>query len=107
MNITNTAGRIDNAIQGHAAELEKIHLLPVPFRDHMRRVRQADEWDVLICPISLEFLRAVWTNRDDLGIARGEFGVAELYARQLRAAIRSHETAQECKHNGFTAAKTR
>ena len=101
MGIADIASGIDHAVQRHAPQLEDIDLLPVGSRYRVVGVRQADEGDTLIPPILLEDGRWVGPHSKNLNAAAGKFFVFISQARQLRAAVRSHETAQEREHNGL------
>ena len=103
MYITYVARSVHNAIQGHASQFEKIHFLLVHFRNRMFGVRQTDERNFFICPILLERHHRVRSQREDDSPAVFKIIVLVTQARQLRAAIRSHEAAQERKHNGLPA----
>ena len=97
--------KINDTIQGHAAQLEKIHFLFVHSGDPMIGIRQTRKGNSFSRPILLEGCRRIGTDRQDRDIMARKFYVLITQARQLRAAIQSHEPAQERKHNWFTAAK--
>ena len=105
MNVADAAVQIHHAIHRHAAQLEKIDLLFVRPRNGMLGIGQTNERNFFLCPILLEGLQSIWTDRHDLGTARRELGVVITHARQLRAAMRSHKAAQKSKQNGFASAK--
>jgi len=86
---------IHDAAQRHPSPLEKIHLLPVHARRYMVIVGQTDEGDAFILPIALKRLRVVRTHRKNLGAATRELTVPVSQARQRRAAVRSHKSAQK------------
>ena len=94
---------IDDTVQRHTSQLEEIHFLSVGSGNRMVGVWQADEWDLFILPILLKNLILVGSYRQDRDAATGEPFVFLTQARQLRAAIGSHEAAQEGKHNRFAA----
>ena len=96
-----------NRIQRHAAKLEQIDFLFVNFRNLFVRIRQAGKWDMVLLPITNEFFQRIRPNRQDFRIVRRKFRIAVSQARQLRAAERSHETAQERQNNNFLAAEIR
>ena len=97
---------VHDTTQGHASQLEEIHLLPVHARHAMVGIGQADEWNSFILPILFEGGRGIGSDSQDLGSAACEFIIFITQARQLRAAVRSHEAAQKCKNNRFVVAKT-
>lgn len=107
MDITNASRNINDRVQGHPSEFEKIDLLPVKPGNAMRRVGQSDKWKFLPRPIIPEDLLPVGTHRHDLRAAQSEFFIIIPQARQLRAAERSGKAAQEGKHDRFAAVKTR
>jgi hypothetical protein len=94
---------IDYAVQGHAPQLEEIDFLAIGSCHSVVRVRQADKRDTFIHPILLEHQRLIGPYRHNLRTATRERLVFIPKARQLRAAVRSHETAQEREHNRLTA----
>lgn len=98
------AGRVDDTIQRHPSQLEKIDLLPVDPCHGMVRVRQAEKWDPLLGPIVLEGFRQIGTDCQDLRPATLELVRFVPQARQLRAAVRSPKAAQKGKHD-YLAAK--
>jgi hypothetical protein len=107
MDKANKALTVYNRIQRHAAKLEQIDFLLVNFRNLFVRIGQARKWDMVLLPITNEFFQRIRPNRQDFRIVRREFRIAVSQARQLRAAERSHETAQEGKHNNFLPAEIR
>lgn len=106
MYISDAAFDIHDAIQGHASKLEKIHLLAIFLRDNVIEVGQADKWDVFFFPIFLERVHVIRADSQYLRAACREIFILIAHARQLRAAIRSQESAQERKQDGFFSAKT-
>ncbi len=72
----------------------------------MVRVRQTDKGKIFLSPIPLKGLHIVRTHREDLNAALCEFCICISHTRQLRAAMRSHKTAQESEDNGFASAKS-
>ena len=62
---------------------------------------------MVLLPITNEFFQRIRPNRQDFRIVRRKFRIAVSQARQLRAAERSHETAQERQNNNFLAAEIR
>lgn len=101
MSVTDIAFRIDDTVQGHAAQLEKIDFLPVRPRHQMILIGQADERDLFVLPVLSEHAWRIGSYGQDLCSAPLEFVVSVPQARQLRAAVRSHETAQERKQDGL------
>ena len=98
---------IDYTVQWHTAQFEEIDLLPVHPGNFMIGVRQANEWNVFVRPILLKGCRRIGTDRNNLYIAVNKLLIIVTQARQLRAAVRSHESAQEGKQNNLASAKTR
>jgi len=98
---------VHDTVQRHASHLEKIHLLPVHPRNAVVGIRQTYEGNPFILPILLEGGRGIGSNSQYLCSMLREFPVLITQARQLRAAIRSHETAQKSKDNRFAATETR
>jgi len=107
VDVTNKTPTVYNRIQGHAPKLEQIDFLLVNSGNPFVRVRQAGKWEIVLLPIANELFRGIRSNRQDFRISRYEFRIAISQARQLRAAERSHETAQECKHNDFLPVEIR
>ena len=105
MGIADAAILVNDADEGHASEFEEIDLLAILDRDAMFGIGQANAGDVFIAPVLLEGEFVVRTDGKDLGAALLEFFVIVPHARQRRAAIRSHEAAQEIQHDGLSAAK--
>ena len=71
----------------------------------MVRVGQTDKGKIFLYPITLKGLYIVRANRKDLCSALREFRIGVSQTRQLRAAMRSHKTAQESQYNGFASNK--
>ena len=107
MRKTDISFLVDHAVQWHTSQLEQVDFLSIFSCHSMIRVRQTNERDVFILPILLKRRRRIGTYRKDFSIAPGKPLVIIPQARQLRAAIRSHESAQEGKDNWFTPAKIR
>ena len=107
MNIADSPVCIDHTIQGHAPQLKKIHFLTIQPCNFMARIGQANIGDILIYPIFFIGIQVVRANCNDLYSSGREIGVTIAHTRQLRAAVWSHESAQECEHDGFIAAKIR
>lgn len=106
MNISDAAITVDNTVQRHPPEFKEVYFLPVLFCDGMLRIRQPDIWDAFLLPIAFEGFASIWTDSHDLGTAGFEILIVITHARQLRAAMRSHKSAQECEDNRLIAAKT-
>lgn len=94
---------IHNTIQRHSTQFEEVDFLTIHLRDRMIGVGQADKWDALILPIAFEFRFSGWTHGENLRAARGKLRISIAQARQRRAAIRSHKTAQEVQHDRLAA----
>ena len=101
MDVPNKSLTVYNRIQRHAAKLEQIDFLFVNSGNLFVRVGQTGKWDIVLLPITNELLQRIWANRQDFRVPRYEFRITIPQARQLRAAERSHETAQEGQHNDF------
>jgi len=104
MHETDATFEVDNGVHGHAPELEEIDFLFVQFRHLLAYVGQADERDIILAPIFGELSGFIRPDSQDFSPARRELSVAISQTRQLRAAVRSHETAQEGQHDHFLAA---
>ena len=103
MCVADVSFAVDNTIQRHASQLEKLHSLPVFPGNQVIRVRQTDKGNAFILPVLLESWHRVWPNGQDLHAAVYKLFILISQARQLRAAIRSHKAPQEGKHNRFPA----
>ena len=66
-------------------------------------IGEADEGHFFRAPILLKGGFGVWANGQDGHVALGELDVIIAEARQRRAAIRSHEAAQEVEQDGLVA----
>ena len=69
----------------------------------MFRVGQSDEWNSFLLPILFERRSRIGPDRQDFHATSVELVVLFSQARQLRAAVRSHKTAQECEYYGLAA----
>lgn len=101
--VTDTATRVNDAHERHAPKFEEADFLTILDRDAMLGVGQADERDFFLFPILLEGGFGVRAEGENLRAALLEFFVFIADARQRRAAIGSHEAAQEVQHNGLAA----
>ncbi len=101
---TDVAILIYDTAQRHTSQLEEIDFLPVHSRHAMIGIGQTDEWKVFLLPVFRESVRPIGTDRQDLHAATFELLVLITQARQLRAAVRSHEAAQKSKDNRLAAA---
>jgi len=63
---------IDDTIQRHSTQLEKIHFLPVRSGHGMFRVRQPDKRDLFILPILLKDDRRIGSDSQDFRAAAPE-----------------------------------
>ena len=97
------ASGIEYTVERHAPQLEEIHFLPIFSGNRMIRIGQAHKGNFFILPVLLKDGRRVGADSQDFGAATREFPIAIPQARQLRATVRSHKTAQEGKHNRFAA----
>ena len=66
-------------------------------------VWQPNERNMLIAPVLFKGRRRIGSNGKDLHSAIYKLIILISQARQLRAAIRSHKAAQECKYNRLAA----
>lgn len=105
MSITNVTLLINDADQWHPPEFEQINFLPIHLRNGVCRVRQADKGNLLVSPITLKDFTRRRSDGEDFRTTRRELVVASSQARQRRAAVRSHEPAQEVQHDNFVSAK--
>jgi hypothetical protein len=103
MSKTDVTLGIDNTVQWHPSQLEQVDFLPVESGNGMVRVGQANKRNFLILPVLPEHICRIGPHRQDLRPAAGELFVSIAQARQLRATVRSHEPAQEGKHNRLAA----
>ena len=94
---------INDAIQRHPSELKEVHFLPVTPGDQAIRIRQPNKGDRFILPVLPKSGRSVWSHRDDFHTATCELLILIPQARQLRAAVGSHEPAQKGKNNRLPA----
>ena len=101
MNVADIPVGIDDAIHGHAPELEEIDLLPVHLRNTMVGIGHSDEWDALPLPIPLEGLRSIWTHCKKFCPSIDKACICIAKARQLRTAMWSEKTAQKRKQDGL------
>ena len=103
MSITDHAVRIHHTDERHTSQLEKIHFLPITRRHLMIRIRQANKRKFFFAPIFAELIISIGTDRKNLRAAACELFILITQARQLRAAIWSHEAAQERQHYRLAA----
>ena len=95
---------VDHTAQRHAPHLEQVDLLPVCLRDGMIGIRQANKWDPFVPPVLFKCRRGIGAYGEDLRITSDKSLIVISQARQLRATVRSHEPAQEGKHNRLAPA---
>jgi len=105
VNITHVAFQIHNATQRHATEFEEGNFLPIQASHAVVRVWHANERDMFIAPIALERFCRTGTHRENFCASPGKICIAIPQARQRRAAVRSHEPAQEIQHDDLLPAK--
>lgn len=94
---------IHDTAQRHPTQLEQVHFLAVCACHGMIRVRQADKGDALIFPIFQKDRFRIWPYGENFRAAAPKLVISIPQARQLRAAVGSHEAAQQGKHNRFAA----
>jgi len=90
---------VHDTAQRHAPQLEQIYFLPIHSRNSVICIGQTNEGNLFIPPILFESRRRIGSDRKDHCAAARELFVFVTQARQLRAAIRSHEAAQECQQD--------
>ena len=105
VSITDIAFAVHDTVQRHATQLKKIHFLLVYSRNTTIFIGQPNKGNLFIRPILFECWRYIGADRQNLSTSAGEFFIFIAQARQLRAAIWSHEAAQKCKHNWFAVTK--
>jgi hypothetical protein len=105
VSIADSAICIHNADERHASEFEEIDYLTILDGDAMTGIGQAEIGNIFLRPVLLKGGFSVGTNSDDLCVALLKFSVIVFHTRQRRAAIWSHEAAQESQHHGLFAAK--
>lgn len=93
---------IDDTVQRHAAQLEKVYFLAVHACHRVVRVWQTGKGDFVLGPVLLKGLHRIGPHRQNFSAATFEFLIAIPQARQLRAAVGSHKPPQKCKHHGLT-----
>ena len=93
MRITDQALCIHNTNERHASQFEKVDLLPVTNCHFSTLIGQANKREILTSPIFAERRGAVRAEGENLGTAAFELRVVITQARQLCAAVRSHEAA--------------
>ena len=103
MSVTDAAILVNDADERHASEFENVDLLTIENGDAMFGVGDANEGNFFVRPILLKGGFGVWANGQDGHVALGELGMIIAEARQRRAAIRSHEAAQEVEQDGSVA----
>ena len=91
MHVPDLAICIQNTDERHASQFEQVDFLHITARHLMTRIGQADKREFLLRPIFAERRGAVRTDGKNLGAAALELRVVLTQARQLRAAIGSHE----------------
>ena len=98
---------IHNRVQRHAPQLEQVDFLFVELRNLLIWIGEARVGEIIFIPILHKLLEFIWPNRQDLCFPRSEFRIPISQTRQLRAAIRSHEAAQESQYNNFLSTEIR
>jgi len=87
----------------HTPQFEQVDFLLESPCHPVIRIGQADERQALRPPVQAESSGSIGTDCNHLGSAADEFRIVILQTRQLRAAIRSEEAAQERQHHGPAA----
>src|SRR5688572_2568302 len=103
MNETNMTFRIYDTVQRHASQLNEVDFLFIEPRNFMLRVGQANEGNIFIFPKTLKLLRFIRPNCQNDHTAFSELLVFITQARQLRATVRSHKSAQKIKYDASAA----
>lgn len=86
---------VNHRVQRHATEFEQVDFLFVDFRNPLIRIGQAWERQIVFLPVLDKLLQWIRTDGENFSFTLGELVIPVPQARQLRAAIRSHEAAQE------------
>lgn len=94
---------VHDAHHRHTAEFKNVDLLTIEESNAMLGIGNADEGQVFVAPILLKGGFCIRTNGEDDRAALGKLFVIVTEARQRRAAIRSHEAAQEVEQDGLVA----
>jgi hypothetical protein len=94
---------IQNTIQRHASPPKEIDFLLIQPRNFMFGVWQANERNVFILPKTLKLRDVIWPDCQNDNPAFSELLIFIPQARQLRAAIGSHEAAQKIEYDGSAA----
>ena len=103
MLVTDLALLVDQQQGWHAPELEKVPLLAVEIGHLVAGIGQPEVVDVFAFPVPQEGLGPVRANCDDDRVTRGEGRQIVAQAREMGAAVGSHEPAQEDQHDVFPA----
>lgn len=90
---------IQDTIQRHASPLKEIDFLLKQPRNFMFGIGQANERNVFILPKTLKLREVIWPDCQNDCRAFSELLIFITQARQLRAAIGSHEAAQKIKYD--------
>ncbi len=107
MLVTNETSLIHNEQGRNAPHFEEIPFLAVQVGHPVPGVRQADEGQVVLCPVAAVGIGAIGPNGENFRVTRGEGRVVIAQPRKMSAAVWSHEAAQEGQNNIFLAAKGR
>ena len=99
MDVADISLFVHDTAQRHAPEFEEVDLLAIQAGDTMVGIRQADERNAFIGPIALKHIEGIGSHGEDLSSACYKFRIPVPQARQRRAAVRSHEPAQEIQHD--------
>jgi len=107
MRKTDISTLVDHTIQGHAPQFEQVDFLAIHPCHSMICIGQPNERNIFIRPVLFECCRRIGSDRQNHRTPLYKLLMIFTQARQLRAAIRSHESAQEGKYNCFLSAKIR
>ena len=103
MCILNSTVAIENGHQRHPPELEQVDLLAVEQSDPMPWIWQSNEWNPLGPPIQTKSCRSIRTDRNNLHVSLHKLLIVVAQARQLRAAVRSKESAEKRQYKRSAA----
>ena len=82
----------------HAAQLKQINFLPEAFKHAGLCVGQPNERKIIIAPIGIKGSCIFRTNNNYLSLPLNKFRMIQAQLRQMRAAVRSRESARKYQH---------
>ncbi len=95
MLVADVASFIYDEQGGNTPQFEKIPFLPVQVSNPVLGVGQAEVGEVVLAPVAAVGVGSIGTDGKDFRVTRGEGRVIVAQAREMGAAVRSHEAAQE------------